>query len=47
MIFRPQDKAYHVALTNAQNEVLTAVPNDGDVVERAFPMFEGVVIFDR
>jgi hypothetical protein len=46
MIFMPGDSMYHSAITTAQNEIRDAM-GVGDVVERTFPMFEGIVIFSR
>jgi hypothetical protein len=46
MIFRPADAMYHSAITTAQKDIWGAMAV-GDSVKRAFPMFEGVVIFDR
>lgn len=47
MIFKDTDSLYHSAITTAQRRLLPDAPNPGDVIERAFPMFEGLVIFSR
>jgi hypothetical protein len=47
MIFKEIDAAYHSALTTGQTTIKNEIQNVGDVVERNFPMFDGVVIFDR
>jgi hypothetical protein len=38
---------YHSALTTAQSNVLAEIPSPGDSIERMFPMFDGMVIFNR
>lgn len=45
IIFRKKDSFYHSALTNEQASIQASLENDGDVIERAFPMFNGQVIF--
>ena len=47
IIFKDTDAAYHSALTTAQNRIRDEMPNVGEVAERVFPMFDGLIIFNN